>query len=517
MDGAEKEGRDSMRLTINKKSSIPVYLQIRNQIRDMILEGILEPGFRLPSERKLAETLGVNRSTVLNAYRDLKADDLIGAKVGQGTVVLKIETFRKEETHLPRVHKLPWSQLLGASALRMQQPLVSDILKTANRKDAISFAAGFLAQTRDPVEELLEVQSRLLKDYGSTMLQYSSTQGHLPLRESLCRLMQNRGMRVSPEELIVLSGSQQAIDLTARILIDPGDIVIVEEPTFFSALQIFQSAGARIISVPVDSRGMKMDFLESVLGRVKPKFIYTIPTFQNPSGAVMDIKRRRQLLDLAYRYQVPILEDDPYGELRYDGDHLPTLKGLDQHGYVIYASTFSKIMFPGLRIGWVAANAEMIRQLILAKQMADLHTNTLGQWIMDDFLRSGLLQNRIKIVTKESRESRDLAVEALNKYALEGFKWEVPEGGIYIWCQLPEAIDPDRLAEKAGSKKVVFVPGKIFYAGYTSSHSIRLSFTSPPKAMIKTGIKLLMEAAKEVVEEQKSGDYSPNEEIKPIL
>jgi len=512
-----KRGSDIMRIILNKNSSVPMYLQIRNQMRDMILEGILEPGFRLPSERKLAETLGVNRSTVLNAYRDLKADDLIGSHIGKGTVVIMPPIPINRDRMPQKVSKLPWTQLLGECALRMQQPLVSDILKTANRKDVISFAAGFLAQTHDPVEELLEAQSRLLKDYGSTMLQYSATQGYLPLRESITDLMQKRGIKAGPEEIIVLSGSQQAIDLTARIFIDPGDVVIVEEPSFFSALQVFQSVGAKIMSVPIDSNGMRIDFLESLLSRVKPKLIYTIPTFQNPSGTVMNIKRRRQLLDIAYKYQIPILEDDPYGELRYDGDHLPTLKALDQHGYVIYASTFSKIMFPGMRIGWVVAEREVIRQFVLAKQMADLHTNTLGQWIMDDFLRSNVFAKRLKTVIGENIESRNLMIKALKQYAVEGFEWQVPEGGLYIWCHLPQQVDTERLIVKAEEKKVVFVPGKIFYSGYVESNTIRLSFSSPPKRLINTGIRLLMEAVKEIIEEEKVNHYLGNDEIKPIL
>ncbi|MDF2594756.1 MAG: transcriptional regulator with domain and aminotransferase domain [Clostridia bacterium] len=506
-----------MRITVNKNSAVPIYLQIRNQIRDMVLDGILESGFKLPSERKLAEILGVNRSTVLNAYRDLKADNLIGSHIGQGTIVLMPKVAKEREQLSQKVNPLPWIQLLGGCAQRMQQPLVSDILKTANRKDVISFAAGFLAQSKDPVDELLETQSRLLKDYGSTMLQYGATQGYLPLRESLSHFMRKRGIQANPEEIIVLSGSQQAIDLTARILIDPGDVVIVEEPTFFSALQIFQSLGARVIGVPIDEQGMKIDFLEPLLQRVKPKLIYTIPTFQNPSGTVMNLKRRRQLLDMAYKYQIPILEDDPYGELRYEGEHLPSLKALDQHGYVIYASTFSKIMFGGMRIGWAIASHEMIKQLILAKQMADLHTNTLGQWIMDDFLRRDVLEKRLEAVILENKENRDLMAEALKKYAIKDLKWQIPEGGLYFWCQLPEQIEPERLIVKAQEKKVICVPGHIFYPGYAKSHFIRLSFSSPPRELITKGIKLLAEAVQEMSEEEKSKVYLNECEIKPIL
>ena len=506
-----------MRITINKGSSVPIYMQIRNQIRDLILSGALEIGFQLPPERKLAETLGVNRSTVLNAYHDLKADNLISSHMGQGTIVLNPKQSESAEILPSTISGLPWTQLLSSSASRMQQSIVSDILKTANRKDVISFAAGFLAQTCDPVEELLEAQAKMLKNYGSTMLQYSSTQGYLPLRESLSELMRKRGIASEPEDIIVLSGSQQAIDLTARILLDPGDIVIVEEPTFFAALQIFQSCGARVMTVPVDSEGMKTDFLESLLSRVKPKLIYTIPTFQNPTGSVMSLKRRRHLLDLAYQYQIPILEDDPYGELRYEGNHLPTLKALDQHGYVIYTSTFSKIIFPGLRIGWAVADYKIINQFVLAKQLADLHTNTLGQWIMNDFLKSGVFDRRLETIIEENRKSRSLMVNALTEFKVKGFEWQMIEGGLYLWCRLPSKCNIAKLMAKAEEKKVVYVPGDIFFRAGTENNFIRLSISSAPPDFIHTGIKLLMQAVKESTRLDMNNNTETIYEIKPII
>jgi DNA-binding transcriptional MocR family regulator len=505
-----------MDLLIDRNSPIPVYKQIRDQIQEMILSGVLQPGFRLPPERKLAGQLGVNRSTVLNAYRDLRADALISSRTGQGTVVISPSPdISKKNDQKPA--SLPWRQYFSGSAVRMQEPLVSNILKDANRPDVISFAAGFSGNSPDPIDELLATQTRLLKNYGSTLLQYSATEGHYPLRESLCHVMESRGIMVSPEEVLVLSGSQQGIDIASRIFVDPGDIVVVEEPSFFGALQIFQSAGARIISVPIDQNGMIVDLLKSLLQRYKPKFVYTVPTFQNPSGTVMSLERRKKLLELAYQYQVPIIEDDPYGELRYDGQPLPTLKALDKYGYVIYLGTFSKIMFPGLRIGWVAATGAVIRQYTLVKQMADLHTNSLGQWIMDDLIRRGVLIKRIASVKKENRKCRDIMVQALRQHEFQGLEWHTPEGGLYIWCRLPENTNQTSLIAKANEKKVVFVPGNIFYSQNGVQNYIRLSFASTAPEKIGPGIQALAQAFHEVISLSQSPIVQYGNEIRPIL
>ena len=505
-----------MDLLIDRNSSIPVYKQIRDQIREMILSGVLQPGFRLPPERKLAQQLNVNRSTVLNAYRDLRADALISSHTGQGTIVISPSPdISKKNSAKPG--PLPWRQYFSGSATRMQEPLVSNILKDANRPNVISFAAGFSVNSADPVDELLATQNRLLKDYGSILLQYSATEGHYPLRESLCHLMESRGVMVSPEEVLVLSGSQQGIDIATRIFVDPGDIIVVEEPSFFGALQIFQSAGARIIGVPVDQNGMIVDLLEPLLQRYRPKFIYSVPTFQNPSGTVLSLERRKKLLELAYQYQVPVIEDDPYGELRYDGKPLPTLKALDKYGYVIYLGTFSKIMFPGLRIGWVAATESVIRQYTLVKQMADLHTNSLGQWIMDDLIRRGVLIKRVATLKKENCKCRDIMAQALNQYGVQELEWTTPEGGLYFWCRLPENTNLTSLIAKANEKGIVFVPGNIFYSQNGGQNYIRLSFASAAPERIGPGIQALTEALQEVMFLCQSPIIHYGNEIRPIL
>lgn len=505
-----------MIISIDRTSPIPVYIQIRNSIRDMILSGEMSIGWRLPPERKMAEILGVNRSTVLNAYRELKADGFIDSHVGRGTVV--VSQGRKDPANAPLpAMQLQWKQLFSDGAARMQEPMVRNLLELANREDFISFAAGIPAHDMDPLKELADLQEWLLKNYRHTALQHTPTEGLYGLRESISQLMKSRGMKVPPEELLVLSGSQQGLDLAARVFIDPGDVIVVEEPTFFCALQIFKTAGAKIMGVPVDREGIIPDILESLLMRYKPKLIYTMPTFHNPSGIVATLERRRQLLRLAYKYQVPIIEDDAYGGLRYEGEDLPTLKALDEYGYVIYLSTFSKVMFTGLRIGWLAASKPVVRQFALLKQMADLHSNSFGQCLIDAFLRKGLYERHLSAVRQENKRRRDIMLDALRKYAPDGVEWDVPEGGLYIWCSLPGDVRQSILLAKASERKVAFVPGEAFFTNCQWQNNIRLSFTSSAPDRIHEGIKRLMEAVKEVIDETEEAGAGLNFDLKPIL
>ena len=335
-----------MQIKIDRESQTPVYIQIRNQLRTMIFNGSLAPGSLLPPERKLADSLGLNRSTVLAAYRELKADGLVDSHVGRGTVVLSVmsqvsEAHNDFEAPLYRQH---FSQI----SERANDPFLRDLLELANRKDVISFSAGISATEIDPVGALSGIEEELIHQPEHSALKHTPTEGFWSLREEIAALMERRGVSCTPEEIMVLSGSQQGIDLASRVFIDPGDVVIVEEPSFFSALQIFSAAGARIIGVPVDEQGMRVDILDQLLTRHKPKLVYTMPTYQNPSGLSMSLERRKKLLELAISRKFLILEDDPYGEIIYEGVKKPSLKEMDTNGYVIYLSTFSKILFPAV-------------------------------------------------------------------------------------------------------------------------------------------------------------------------
>jgi DNA-binding transcriptional MocR family regulator len=313
-------------------------------------------------------------------------------------------------------------------------------------------------------------------------------------RESIAGWMNERGVACRPSEVLVLSGSQQGLDLAARLFLDPGDAVVVDEPTYFGALQAFRGARARILPVPSDERGMVTEVLATVLERQRPKLIYTLPTYKNPAGTVMSLARRRQLLELAARYQIPVLEDDPYSELHFSEDTLPSLKALDEHGVVIYLSTFSKILFPGLRLGWLVAPETVIRQFALMKQRVDLHSDTPGQWAVDGMIRGGELDEHVEIMRRHYARRAQIMHQTLLRCAPEGTQWERPEGGFYVWCRLPPELERSRLLNAAAEAGVSFLPGWYCYVEDPGTSFIRLNFSFPREDQIEPGVTRLMEA-----------------------
>jgi DNA-binding transcriptional MocR family regulator len=489
-------------IRIDRESAVPIYVQISTGIKELILSGKLPEGFRLPPERRLAEALGVNRSTVLSAYRELKADALVDSHVGRGTSVLPRSS---SPTVSAAVRPLAWRQLVRDGVTEVQDPLLRDLLALAERPDVITLSVGLPAAEMLPLAALRQVQADLLREVGAPMLLHSPTEGLTHFREALCQLVVARGIQCSPAEVLVTSGSQQGLDLAARVFVAPGDEVVVEEPTFFGALQVFRRAQARVLSVPIDGDGMRTDVLEALLERHRPKLIYTLPTFQNPSGTVMSMERRRRLLELAYRFQVPVLEDDPYYELRYGGESVPPLKALDEHGYVIYLSSFSKVLFPGLRIGWLAAPRPAARQLALAKQTVDLHSSTAGQFLLERFLRDGHYARHVKAVRIEYAKRRDLMHESLTEEAPPEVTWTRPEGGFYFWCRFPDGIRQSQLLAKAAELRVSYLPGDACVAGEPGANHLRLNFTFAPPGQIRDGVARLMEALRVAVRRPQAG------------
>ncbi|HUW63624.1 MAG TPA: PLP-dependent aminotransferase family protein [Spirochaetia bacterium] len=484
-----------MNIFLDRTHGEPLYLQIRNQIRQLILCGSLPPGYRLPSERGLAGLLGVNRSTVTGAYQELEADGLVESRVGRGTTV-KPQAGGKEGGD-PAGRPLVWKHLFSRQCNRVTSPLISDIFEWLNADGVISFAAGVPSADRQPAREFACLYGELLSRRRN-ILEHSPTAGYWPLREYIADHMAQRGVRTGPENVVIVAGSQQGLDLIARVLLEPGDVVVVEEPSYLGAIGVFRAAGVRLLGVPVDEEGMRVDLLERLLERYRPKLIYTLPTFQNPSGVTMSRERRLALMQTAYRHQVPVLEDDAYSELYYDGIRPPLLKSLDPGDQVIYLSTFSKILFPGLRVGWVVAPAEVTRQLVLAKQLVDLHTNTPAQVALAEFCRRKLLAGHLTGVRKEYAQRRDAMLGALIESAPPGLAWNRPQGGYYVWCSLPPVVTATRLLAATSERKVVFLPGDAFFAGSGGSGFIRLSFSACDEETIRKGVAVIGEVLGEL-------------------
>lgn len=484
-----------MEIAIDRASPVPVYRQIVEVIRAGVMDGRLAEGALLPPERRLARELGVNRSTVLAAYAELKAEGLADAHVGRGTAVR-----RRPAPPATAGEPLAWGRLARRGAARPRDPLLRDLLELTERRDVLSLAIGLPAPEFLPLQQLREMEEIVHEEVGAAALLHSPTEGLTSFRETLAALMASRGVSCSPAQVLVTSGSQQGLDLVARAFIDPGDVVVVEEPSYFGALQVFRAAQAHLVGVPADAAGMCTETLEGILLRYRPKLIYVLPTFQNPSGAVLALERRHQLLALAARYDVPVIEDDPYGELRYDGAALPSLKALDTGGRVIHLSSFSKVLFPGLRLGWMVAPEPALRQLALAKQGVDLHSSTLGQFVLDAFLRRGHLTGHLERVRRAYTRRRDAMLEALRGAAPSCFSWNRPEGGFYVWARVPGRIHASRLLGAAAARRVAFLPGAPCFLDEPRDTWLRLNFSFPSEEQIRTGVTRLMEALAEVAE-----------------
>ncbi|MGD9253032.1 MAG: PLP-dependent aminotransferase family protein [Holophagae bacterium] len=476
-----------MDLSIDRQSGEPIYRQVARQIQDMISTGALPDGFVLPPERRLASALGINRSTVLSAYRELKARGLVDAHVGRGTAVL-----RPPAPPRTRGAGVPWRQLFRQGDSRLHDPILAELLAASERRDLISLSIGLPAPELLPLDTLGEISSELWGESGPEPFLHSPTEGHTPFRSSLAEWVTSRGIRAKTSDILVVSGSQQGLDLIARTFLDPGDVVVVEEPTYLGALQAFRFAGARLVGVPTDAEGMRTDVLESVLEHHRPKLVYTLPTFQNPSGVVMSLERRRHLLDLASRWHIPILEDDPYSELRYEGEALPSLKALDENESVLYSSTFSKIVLPGLRVGYLVLPPVVLRQLVLAKQGADLHTNSYAQYLLDRFVRDGHFADHLDRLRDTYRRRRDAMARALVGADDLDLGFSIPPGGFYVWCRIPRAIEQTTLMSDASAAGVLFLPGRACFPGEPAENAIRLNFTHCSESAIETGIERLL-------------------------
>ncbi len=387
-----------------------------------------------------------------------------------------------------------WDTLYAKRLRWMTTSVIREILKVAQSPDVISMAGGWPDAALFPVEEIRAVCDDVLREMPRESLQYGLTDGLPALREALADYMTSQGIPARAEHIVIMSGSQQALDLAGRIFLDEGDAVLVERPTFLGALQSFNAYGARYVTVPLDDEGARPEAIAAAIERHRPKLMYLIPTFQNPTGATMSLDRRRRVVEIAAHYGVPILEDDPYGQLRFAGEPLPTLAAIDraQGGEnIIYLSTFSKTLAPGLRLAWAVCSAEVAQQFVMAKQGADLHSNALAQTIALEFLRRGLLGPQVQRIRETYRARRDAMCEAIAEFFPPEVRYTQPEGGLFLWVTLPEGMDAVSLLHEAAKEKVAFVPGAPFFADGGGENTLRLSFACMPPEVIVEGIRRL--------------------------
>jgi len=394
-----------------------------------------------------------------------------------------------------------WSGRYAARMADVRSSAVRDLFAAATRPDMISFSGGMPEVSRVPLDDVVGAATAAIRESGAEALQYGSSEGRVGVRRIVTELMAEVGVRLKPDDVVVTAGAQQALDLLAKIFIDPGDTIICEGPTYLGALQAFSAYQPNVVCVPMDEQGMRTDLLAETLERLGPrgaKFIYTIPTFQNPGGVTLSPARRRELLDLARTYDIPVIEDDPYGRLRFEGGHCLPLRALDDE--VIYVGTFSKIFAPGLRLGWVTAPHPILAKFVLAKQAADLCGSAYAQTAAERYFTGTRWRRTLQVLTRTYAERRDAMLRALDEHFPAEARWTAPEGGFFVWVEMPSFLDLKSILAEAVENGVTYVPGDAFFPDGRGRNCMRLAFCFAEPDAITEGVRRLAEVLEDRLE-----------------
>lgn len=382
----------------------------------------------------------------------------------------------------------------------MRASIIREILKVSNKPGVISFAGGLPAPETFPLDKFERAMTQALRQDGTKALQYMVTEGLRPLKDLLCAWLGKQGIHGTADQMLMTHGSQQALELLGKIFINKDDAILVEDPTYLGAIQSFNTFECKYVTVPLDDKGMRTDLLEKTLKTHKKiRFIYTVPTFHNPAGTTMPLERRKELIKIARKYKMPILEDDPYGLLRFKNSAVPSLYSLANGKGVVYMSTFSKLLSPGIRLGFVLGEESIIKQLVLAKQPTDLQTNTLIQYAVYHYCKDGFLDEHIPLIIKDYKRRASVMLEAMKTYFPSEVHFVEPEGGMFVWCTLPKKLKASTVFKKALEQGVAFVDGSVFHANGGGENTMRLNFTSVTDELIRTGIKKLGQVIKDLL------------------
>ncbi len=397
-------------------------------------------------------------------------------------------------------------RLYSDRAGKMRKSVIRELLKVAQDPEIISFAGGLPNPKSFPIDDLTSIVNTVMKHHGKEALQYGTTKGFVDLRESLAERAVKDGIQdITAENIIITNGSQQALDTVGKLFLNPGDTALVGLPTYLGGINAFKSYESNLTGIPLDHDGMRVDLLEETITEMKkediiPKFIYVVPTFQNPAGVVMPEKRRKQLIDIASEHDLIIVEDDPYGKLGYDIDHIKPIKAFDDEQRVIYMSTFSKILAPGFRLAWTVASEKLTRKMVICKQALDLCTNTFTQYIANEFIHQGSLDLHILKICQMYKPKRDLMMDAMERYFPDGYHCNKPHGGMFAWVTLPEGIDTETMFLDAIKNKVAYVHGKAFHVDGGGAQALRLNFSYASNDQIEEGIKRLGDVIQERID-----------------
>jgi 2-aminoadipate transaminase len=462
---------------LDHQAEAPLYRQLFDQIAGQIRSGQLSRGKRLPATRELAGLLGLNRTTVSAAYEMLETEGLISGQVGRGSFV----------TSPPSAGRVvEWGALLERSEAS------GSSLSTSLSDNAISFAVSRPSRDLFPLDEFrASCATVLARQDLAGILQLGSPSGYEPLRRYLLEEARRQHVASPGDDLIITNGCQQALDLIGRVLLRPGDTVAVEDPIYTGLKNLLTGMGAQLCGVPVGPEGIDPAQLERVLERERPRFLVVTSNFQNPTGATLPLPARHAILSAARKAGVPVIENDAYGELRYQGEPLPALKQLDAHGGTVLLRSFSKVSFPGLRVGWAVGPKPLLDRLRHAKEAADLHTDQLSQAVLLEFAESGRLESHRARMLRAGSERLAATMEACREFLPPGTRWTRPEGGMNVWVRLPEPLDAGELLPRVQREGVAYMPGRYFAVSRLEPGALRLSFAGLAPEQIRTGLAIL--------------------------
>ncbi|HIK15071.1 MAG TPA: PLP-dependent aminotransferase family protein [Leptolyngbyaceae cyanobacterium M33_DOE_097] len=483
-----------MRIPLDRKAEQPIYLQIRERVRRLITTGALKPGDRLPSVREMAREAQVNKLTVIEAYSVLEADGLIHARQGSGYFV------NREQSTAPLIESVstfsPAQEVIIPKEVSgFCQSYIASIY-AHQRQGMIAFSGGFPPQFDSG--DLARIARRAVSDVADSLFNYDLPQGQLTFRQQIAQMLVQRGLVVSADDLIVTTGSFQAIALATRYFIQPGDWVVVESPTYHGLLAILENLQARVIGIPMTPTGMNLELLECYLKSHRPKLIYTVSTLHNPTGITTSQLHRQQLLELARSYNCLVMEDNAYEGLNFEPVP-PPIKAIDRDDSVIYVGTFSKTLMPGLRVGYMVVPERYYQPLLQQKLLDDVHTPTASQAIVSEYLASGHYRHRLTHLRGYLQRSRNAMLEALAEHFPAEASWTIPQGGLLIWVQVPDELPLEKICHQVEAKGILVAPGSIFFPDRKGYNAFRLSFTHSPEE-IAWGISVLGQELKQELE-----------------
>jgi 2-aminoadipate transaminase len=489
-------------IPMDKSAKTPLYLQLHERLREMILSGSLLTDYQLPSIRKLSEVLGVNTVTIVSAIKQLEKEGYVYSRLGSGTYVAALQgagnRFSGSSTIQDELYHQEDLELISSGQIKIHE-------------GTINFASATPTPDLFPVEDFKQALNEVLdRDMGNAF-GYQDSQGYFPLRESICGLLGKSMVPCSPEYVQVISGSQQGIDIISKAFLREGDYVIAESPTYTGAIAVFKSRGAEIADVEILEGGPSLNILEYQLKKYKPRLIYTIPSYQNPTGYSYTAQKREGMLKLAEKYDTLIIEDDYISDLAFDGCGIPPLKALDKSDRVILIKSFSKILMPGLRLGFMVVPPRLKSHILEAKHTSDISTSGLLQRAFDQYISKGMWDRHFSRMFQIYRERYETICTALDRHLPESVSYTKPGGGLSLWLNLPYGFPAGSLFKQCAANNVVFAPGRIFYSGSAAQklNNIRLSFAAVPAEQIEPGIRMLCEQLKSIGQGPKQHNNLP--------